>query len=301
MTRKRSVRARQPKTKSATPLRYLLSADRKLRRLSLKKMAERAKQRKGRARRRSRGLTPAAGTIPPGSVMSASTTRMVAAGGVGVIAAAILISAGVPSQSHAPARLAAVYESEARQRENVPPSGRRDIAAAATAPVVAPESSRPDVAAGKPSAIEPARAVAPARAQVTAVQPEARRAVADVTTAAAAGPSPAESKPVVGEPAAAQTLVSPEQADAAVIALTGCLVFERQTFWLKDAAGADARTTRSWRSGFLKKRAAAVELVDVPGTLELASYVGQRVAATGTLADRKMRPRSLQRVAASCS
>jgi hypothetical protein len=70
---------------------------------------------------------------------------------------------------------------------------------------------------------------------------------------------------------------------------------------LKDTEGGDAPRARSWKSGFLTKRSASIQLVDTADALNLSKYVGQRVAATGTLADRTMQARSLHRVAASCS
>jgi hypothetical protein len=59
--------------------------------------------------------------------------------------------------------------------------------------------------------------------------------------------------------------------------------------------------SRSWKSGFLTKRSASVELVDSANTLKLSNYVGQRVAATGMLANREMQMLSLRRLAASCT
>ncbi len=84
------------------------------------------------------------------------------------------------------------------------------------------------------------------------------------------------------------------------VTITGCLELDEATFWLKDAAGVDAPKSRSWRSGFLKRRSSQIELVDAANTLKLPNYVGQRVAATGTLLNREMRARSLQRLAISC-
>ena len=84
------------------------------------------------------------------------------------------------------------------------------------------------------------------------------------------------------------------------VTITGCLELDEETFWLKDAAGVDAPKSRSWRSGFLKRRSSQIELVDAANTLKLPNYVGQRVAATGTLLNREMRARSLQRLAISC-
>ena len=87
----------------------------------------------------------------------------------------------------------------------------------------------------------------------------------------------------------------------ASVTITGCLANDDDTFVLKDTSGADAPKARSWRSGFLKKRAATIELLDATKALRLPSYVGQRVEATGMLVNHEMRAHSLRRVAASCS
>ncbi len=82
--------------------------------------------------------------------------------------------------------------------------------------------------------------------------------------------------------------------------IQGCLQAGDDTFWLKDTSGTDTPKSRSWKSGFLKKRPASIEMVDAGSGLRLSSYVGQRVAATGTMTDRRMRAHSLHTVAASC-
>jgi hypothetical protein len=85
------------------------------------------------------------------------------------------------------------------------------------------------------------------------------------------------------------------------VTITGCLERSDESFRLTNTSGATAPTSRSWKSGFLKKRAATIEVVDAVKRLNLSSHVGQRVAVTGTLVDREMRVGSLQRVAPSCS
>jgi hypothetical protein len=100
-------------------------------------------------------------------------------------------------------------------------------------------------------------------------------------------------------PAAEPTAMADVQ-PSATVTITGCVELDEETFWLKDTAGADVPTSRSWRSGFLKKRSSPIELVDANHTLKLRNYVGQRVAATGMIVNREMRARSLQRVVAPC-
>jgi hypothetical protein len=117
--------------------------------------------------------------------------------------------------------------------------------------------------------------------------------------------SPVESvKASAIEPANTQFVESTAKTNVPELAtatITGCLEGDSQTFWLKDASGADAPKTRSWRSGFLKKRSVPVDLVAADNTLRLTNYVGQRVAASGTLVNREMRVRSLRRVSSSCN
>ncbi len=89
--------------------------------------------------------------------------------------------------------------------------------------------------------------------------------------------------------------------NATPVTIQGCLQAGNEGFWLKDTSGADAPASRSWKSGFLKKRSASVEVVDATDSLRLANYLGQRVAATGPLTNRQLRVRSLHRVAGSCN
>jgi hypothetical protein len=84
------------------------------------------------------------------------------------------------------------------------------------------------------------------------------------------------------------------------VTITGCLEQDEETFRLKNAMGQDAPKARSWKSGFLKKSPAAIEVVDASHRLKLPTHVGQRVSVTGVLVGREMQVRSLQRVAASC-
>lgn len=90
-------------------------------------------------------------------------------------------------------------------------------------------------------------------------------------------------------------------AKSAPVTITGCLEKADDTFRLKDTSGADVPKARSWKSDFLKKSSAAIEVVDSSNKLKLPTHIGQRVSVTGTLVDREMQVRSLQRVAASCN
>jgi len=114
-----------------------------------------------------------------------------------------------------------------------------------------------------------------------------------------------ESKPIteskVPPPPAVEPLTKTDVQDVTSVTITGCLELDEDTYWLKNASGEGAPTSRSWKSGFLKKRKSAVELVDATSALKLKSHVGQRVSATGSLVARELRARTLKQVAASCS
>ncbi len=92
---------------------------------------------------------------------------------------------------------------------------------------------------------------------------------------------------------------APKTESVAAVTISGCLEVDEGTLRLTDASGADTPTSRSWKSGFLKKRPAEIELADAVGTLHLRNHVGRRVAATGTLVDRELRARSV-RVGRAC-
>jgi hypothetical protein len=85
--------------------------------------------------------------------------------------------------------------------------------------------------------------------------------------------------------------------------ITGCLEMstDGKEFRLAEAEGADAPKSRSWRTGFLKKRSAPVALIGAPDPLSLKQSVGKRVAATGLLTDRALQVRSVRVVGSSCN
>ena len=135
------------------------------------------------------------------------------------------------------------------------------------------------------------------------------RKPADV--AAASAPSKTVSAPAQGRaargPDATDAKTLPEKsaskpsAEESPVTLTGCLELDDQTFRLKDTTGADAPKSRSWKSGFLKKKAASIAIVDTANKVKLPNHVGERVVVTGTLVHHEMQVRSLQRVAISCN
>ena len=86
-----------------------------------------------------------------------------------------------------------------------------------------------------------------------------------------------------------------------IVTISGCLEQDDDTFRLKDTDGANAPKSRSWKSGFLKKGAAKVEIVDASNRLRLKNHVGKRVSVTGQLHEKEMLASSVRRVASSCN
>lgn len=110
----------------------------------------------------------------------------------------------------------------------------------------------------------------------------------------------AASRSTVKTPAP-QAAVQQVAVQEAPVTITGCLEQDDETFRLKNTTGDQAPKARSWKSGFLKKNSASIEVVDASNKAQLPSHVGQRVVVTGMLVDREMQVRSLRRVATSCN
>ena len=121
-----------------------------------------------------------------------------------------------------------------------------------------------------------------------------------VRTAAYTAPTvetAAASKPVL-EPAAPEATPEPAAALRAVT-VAGCLARDNDSFMLKNVSGDGAPKSRSWKSGFLKKKSNSIELIDDAKISRLGSYVGKRVEATGVLDEREMHVKAL-RVQGDC-
>lgn len=88
--------------------------------------------------------------------------------------------------------------------------------------------------------------------------------------------------------------------DTGIVTITGCLEQDDDVFRLKDTEGVNAPKARSWKSGFLKKGAAKVEIVDASNRLRLKNHVGKRVSVTGQLHEKEMLANSVRRISSSC-
>jgi hypothetical protein len=139
---------------------------------------------------------------------------------------------------------------------------------------------------------------------IAAYQTTEPRVMAPAHTAPAATMSrvePSTAAPATPAAQAAPADTPPPPAKPNPVTITGCLERADETFRLKDTEGDDAPKARSWKSGFMKKGRPAVDVIDAGNHLNLSNHVGERVTVTGTLVDREIRVRTIQRVAASCS
>lgn len=253
--------------KKAKPpaVRYLLSADRRLQKLSLRKISDRAKNAKGPVRS---GSKPSAAVADSSRSRRASSSYAIALAVILVAAAAALIATRQQPQTSDVASGRARSDADARLQPAATPLPASKSVATASVPATA-------AGAGKAAGAEPAKAAAvPSKTKAL----EAARK----TTLVEAAPHA-------------------DGQNVAPVTITGCLQRESGTYSLKDTAGVNAPKSRGWRSGFLKKRPAPVKLVDPANKLSLADYLGQRIAATGTLVDRKMEAQWVRRVAGACN
>ena len=109
-------------------------------------------------------------------------------------------------------------------------------------------------------------------------------------------------EPLVPKPMPAAAASPASGVSLPPVTITGCLEIstDGNDYRLADTEGADAPKSRSWRTGFLRKRTAPVALIDAPDPHALKSSIGKRVAATGVLSSRELQVSSLRVVAPSC-
>jgi hypothetical protein len=147
--------------------------------------------------------------------------------------------------------------------------------------------------AGRDSGERAEAAADAAQVDSPAVQPaKPVRAIAGVPKKSAPKAQPADSPRSSAAPKTASELPD-------AVMLEGCLEQSGETFRLKDTTGDDAPKSRSWKSGFLKKGAKPIDVVDWNNRLK--NHVGERISVSGMLVDGEMHVRTLRRVAATCN
>jgi hypothetical protein len=164
------------------------------------------------------------------------------------------------------------------------------------------------------AACQPSRSL-DAAAKDEPLKLEAQRPAATVTpkkaVARPAAKSPAISNAVASTDAAPASAAVMEsravsanrqgEGESIATTITGCLVLRDDgMFQLKDNDGEHAPKARSWKSGFIKKGSATIDVFDAGNRLKLASYANYRVSVSGTLTDRQLRARSMRETSERC-
>jgi hypothetical protein len=193
-----------------------------------------------------------------------------------------------------------------------PQTQRADFVAPSPQPGVLPAMPIPThVAASAP--IAPHVENAPLKKSLASKPEKTRIAAATKASEPVAAVTPADvvvkedlaAKPPASDATrpSAPALVSTVAGGATPVTITGCLEVsvDQDDFRLTDTDGADAPKSRSWRTGFLKKRAAPVALVEPPDRLALQTHVGHRVAATGLLTSHDLKLSALRFVGPTCN
>jgi hypothetical protein len=172
------------------------------------------------------------------------------------------------------------------------------VAAHTEAPVVAKPAPR--VRATQTDTRKPAASGARTVTTAAAKPAATGTSATPIAGAAASIGSTAElaTRPAGESPARAPRTEAAAQGEVATI--SGCLEFDDDTFRLTDTEGENAPKARSWRSGFIRRSSARVDVVDASNRLGLPTHVGHRVSITGMLVEREMQARSVKMVADTC-
>ena len=266
------------KTRQPDKAVYLLSANHKVRRVSLKKISERV--RKARPKR-VRAVAKTTATEPSLAAHPHVAPAKVAAVAIAVASLFLVATLVAASWSSAPAADAPV----AAETTETPVVLTADVASAPViaAPVLTARAAKAPAEANVSPAAATIKPTVVARPTET-VKPPVEVAPAPLPHAQSL--ASAEPQPVVTAPA------------ADTVTISGCLDFDGKSAWLKNTSGVDTPRTRSWRSGFLKKSAPRIALVDGPASVQV--YDGRQVSVTGVLVDREMHVTSLKPMADDC-
>ena len=140
----------------------------------------------------------------------------------------------------------------------------------------------------------PARPARPEPTPVPTLRPAAMTASAEAVWDASSDDRTTPASPVPADVAAKfASEPQPQPTTGTAVTIAGCLERDDDTYRLTDTSGDSAPKSRSWKSGFIRKRTASIELVDA-ANVRLASHVGQRIETTGVIDDREMRVKSLR-------
>jgi len=247
--------------------------------------------------------TPDTRSIPRASLSPTDPVRPRDSWTMAMAALTVVGVAALALMPRGPAPVPAAANTSAQPQ--VRPAAAGLVGAEPVAPPPAPPDAPPveHAVAVHPSTADARKAAVPAKPKARPVENAApvlaAKSLPATAIVEAEAPKPATAETAMAAPAPAPAAAS--AADAPVT-ITGCLEIsvDQDQFRLTDTDGAGVAKARSWRSGFLKKRAAPVSIVDPEAALALRKHVGQRVAATGRLTGGELQPNSLRVVRPSC-
>jgi hypothetical protein len=182
-----------------------------------------------------------------------------------------------------------------------------DSTAQPTAPVPAapaPEVEPPSVSVAQPEVASPVVAESAKKSPMQPGQKSAARPIRPSIAAPVVQLRNTETALTDIGSAATVAVPAPPMPEAAVdhVTITGCLenAGSGDRFRLTDTEGTSAPKSRSWRTGFLKKHSASVDLVGARDVAVLRQQVGQRVAVTGVQTDRELKVSSVRVMSIPC-
>jgi hypothetical protein len=152
------------------------------------------------------------------------------------------------------------------------------------------------IEAEQPAATPSTAKAAPVKKTVVKAGPTTKAAAAKTpaTKAATSGASAANTTPASPPTMESRTVAIKQDEEAIATTVSGCLEEDNGMFRLKDTDGEHAPKARSWKSGFIKKGSAKIDVFDAGNRFKLMSHVGYRVSVSGNLVDREMHARSVR-------
>lgn len=220
---------------------------------------------------------------------------------VGLAGVFVLVIATVAVPRQLPPSDTTRSQQHSEQRESAAAVPNPSATTPAPAPRMAAMAALPDV---KTRALTEAPKKSSVQNATNRTAAPPKRTPPALVAATENGPIAKESmtEPAVPEPMPAAPS-SGSGASLSSVTITGCLEIstDGNEFRLADTDGPDAPKSRSWRTGFLRKRTAPVALVGAPDPLALKKSVGKRVAATGLLTGRELLVGSLRVVGPFCN
>jgi Tfp pilus assembly major pilin PilA len=159
----------------------------------------------------------------------------------------------------------------------------------------APQAEPMKIEAEQPPATPSAKA-APVKKTVAKAGPTTKATAAKTLApkAATSGASAAGTTPGSTPIMESRTVAMKQDEEAIATTVSGCLEEDNGMFRLKDTNGEHAPKSRSWKSGFIKKGSAKIDVFDAGNRFKLMSHVGYHMSVSGNLVDREMHARSVR-------